>query len=151
MTVKMEGSLEIKAPIEKVFDFFSNPKNQEKMFPDTKVDDVSEQPIEAGTKYRFSTVISGRKVKPHWHELSEFEDNHRFVDREVKGGGGALKKEETTYVFEATDGGTKVSITYVVELPYSVIGKLLELTMRKGFERWVEVGQQKAKEILEAM
>jgi len=146
---KMESSIEIKAPIEKVFDFFSNPKNQEKMFPETKVDDVSEPPIGVGTKYRLSTVISGRKVKPHLHELSEFEDNHRFVDREVKGGGGVLKKEETTYVFEATDGGTKVSITYVVELPYSIIGKLLEFSLGKGFERWAEAGQRKAKEILE--
>jgi ligand-binding SRPBCC domain-containing protein len=147
---KMESSLEIKAPIEKVFNFFSNPKNQEKIFPETKVDDVSEAPIGVGTKYRLSTVISGRKVKPHWHELAEFEENRRFVDCEVKGGGGILKKEETTYVFEATDVGTKVSITYVVELPYSVIGKLLEFSARKGFERWAEAGQQKAKEILEA-
>jgi ligand-binding SRPBCC domain-containing protein len=147
---RVESSVEIKAPIEKVFDFFSNPKNQEKMFPDTKVEDVSKQHIGAGTKYRFSTVISGRKVKPHWHELAEFEENHRFVDRGVKGGGETLKKEETTYVFETTGGGTKVAITYVVELPYSVVGKLFELTARKGFERWVEGGQQKAKEILEA-
>jgi ligand-binding SRPBCC domain-containing protein len=146
----MESSLEIKAPIEKVFAFLSNPENQEKMFPDTKVEDVSKQPIGAGTRYRFSTSISGRKVKPHWHELAEFEENHRFVDRGVKGGGETLKKEETTYVFETTDGGTKVTITYVVELPYSVVGKLFELMARKGFERWAAGGAQKAKEILEA-
>lgn len=149
MTGRAEQSIVVKAPIEKVFTFLSNPKNQEKMFPDIKVEDVSKQPIGVGTRYLFSTVISWRKVKPHWHELAEFEENRRFVDREVKGGGGQLKKEETTYVFETTDGGTKVTITYVVELPYSVVGKLLELTARKGFERWAEDGIQKAKEILE--
>jgi ligand-binding SRPBCC domain-containing protein len=133
-----------------VFAFLSNPKNQEKMFSDTKVEDVSKQPIGVGTRYRFSTVISGRKVKPHLHEMAEFEENHRFVDVGVKGGGERLKKEETTYVFETTNGGTRVTITYVVELPYSVIGKLVELIGRKGFERWVEDGAQKAKEILEA-
>ena len=149
MTARFEQSIVVKAPLEKVFVFLSNPKNQERMFSDTKVGDVSKQPIGVGTRYRWSTVISGRKVKPHWHELTEFEENRRFVDCEVKGGGGVLKKEATTYVFEATDGGTKVSITYVVELPYSVVGKLLELTVRKGFERWAEAGIQKAKEILE--
>jgi ligand-binding SRPBCC domain-containing protein len=133
-----------------VFAFLSNPKNQEKMFLDTKVEDISKQPVGVGARYRFSTVISGRKVKPHWHELAEFEANHRFVDVGVKGGGETLKKEETTYVFETTNGGTKVTITYVVELPYSIVGKLVELTARKGFERWVDGGIRKAKEILEA-
>ena len=146
---KMETSIEIRAPIEKVFSFFSDPKNQEKMFPDTKVEDVSKQAVGVGTRYRFSTVISGRKVKPHWHELTEFEVNHRFVDCGVKGGGERLKKEQTTYVFETKDGGTKVTIAYLVEMPYSVVGKLFELGGRKGFERWVEDGIQKAKEILE--
>jgi hypothetical protein len=110
------------------------------MFLDTKVEYVSKEPIGVGTRYRFSTVISGRKVKPHWHELAEFEKNHSFVDRGVKGGGETLKKEETTCVFETAGGGTKVTITYVVELPYSVVGKLFELTTRKGFERWVDGG-----------
>jgi len=111
VTFRIEKSIVVKAPIEKVFAFLSNPKNQEKMFPDTKVEDAPKQPIGIGTRYRWSTVISGRKVKPHWHELTEFEENRRFVDCEVKGGGGRLKKEETTYVFETTDGGTKVNIT----------------------------------------
>jgi ligand-binding SRPBCC domain-containing protein len=147
---RMEISIEIKAPLEKVFGFLSNPKNREKMFPDTKVEDVSKEPIGVGTRYRFSTVISGRKVKPHWHELSEFEENHRFVDHGVKGGGETLKIEETTYVFETMDGGTKATMIFVVELPYSVVGKLFEATARKGFENWVEGGAKKAKEILEA-
>ena len=150
MTFRIEKSIVVKAPIEKVFAFLSNPKNQEKMFPDTKVEDAPKQPVGIGTRYRWSTVISGRKVKPHWHELTEFEENRRFVDCEVKGGGGRLKKEETTYVFETTDGNTKVNINYLVEIPYSVVGKLFELSSRKGFERWVDDGIQKAKEILEA-
>jgi len=150
VTFRIEKSIVVKAPIEKVFAFLSNPKNQEKMFPDTKVEDAPKQPVGIGTRYRWSTVISGRKVKPHWHELTEFEENRRFVDCEVKGGGGRLKKEETTYVFETTDGGTKVNINYLVEIPYSVVGKLFELSSRKGFERWVDDGIQKAKEILEA-
>jgi ligand-binding SRPBCC domain-containing protein len=150
MMARMETSIEIAAPIEKVFAFLSNPKNQEKIYSDTKVEDVSKQPMGVGTKYRFSTVIAGRKVALHWHEFVEFEENRRFVDHEVKGGGGRLKKEETTFVFETTDRGTKVTMTLAIELPYSVLGKLLELTGRKGFESWINGGAQKAKEILEA-
>jgi hypothetical protein len=40
---RIETSIEIEAPIEKVFVFFSNPKNQEKIFVDSevKIEDVS--------------------------------------------------------------------------------------------------------------
>ena len=65
---RIETSIEIAAPIEKVFAFLSNPENQEKILPNTKIEDVSKQPIGVGTKYRISAVISRMKVGLHWHE-----------------------------------------------------------------------------------
>ena len=116
-----------------------------------KIEDVSKQPIGVGTKYSPSCVIAGIQVKPHLHELVEFEENRRIVDREVKGGGGSLKKEELTYAFGATDRGTKVTLTVDYKLPYSVIGEVLDkVRMRKAFENFSNDGVQKAKEILEA-
>ena len=149
----VESSVVIDAPIEKVFVFLSNPKNQEKIFVDSdfKVEDVSKQPVGVGTRFRISAFIGGREVKSHWHEFVEFEENRRFVDREVKGGGGVLKREDLTFVFGTTDRGTKVTITEDYEFPYSVLGKIVgKLMARKGFERWIQSGAQKAKEILEA-
>ena len=69
---RVESSIEIEAPIETVFVFLSNPKNQEKIFVDSevKIEDVSKQPIGVGTRYRISAVIAGRKVGLHWHESS---------------------------------------------------------------------------------
>ena len=150
---RVESSVEIEVPIEKVFVFFSNPKNQEKVFVDysMKIEDVSKQPIGVGTRYRTSCVIAGIKARPHLHELVEFEKNRRIVDREVKRGGGSLNKEELTYAFGATDRGTKVTLTIDYKLPYSVIGEVLDkLRMRKAFENFSKDGVQKAKEILEA-
>jgi uncharacterized protein YndB with AHSA1/START domain len=148
---RVESSVEIEAPIGKVFVFLSNPKNYEKIFVDSdfKVEDVSKQPIGVGTRFRESAVIGGRKVKSHWHEIVEFEKNRRFVDREVKGGGGGLKREDLTFVLETTDKGTKVSMTLDYEFPYSVLGKIIDKLMaRKGFERWIQSGAKKAKEVL---
>ena len=88
------------------------------------------------------------KVGLHWHEIVEFEQNRRFVDHEVKGG--PCKKEEWTFVFETIDKGTKVTLNILIDLPYSVLGKLVELFYMKSFERWVTDGLRKAKEILEA-
>jgi uncharacterized protein YndB with AHSA1/START domain len=150
---RVESSVEIEAPIEKVFVYLSDPKNQEKIFVDSdfKIEDVSEQPAGVGTRFRISAVIGGRNVKPHWHEIVEFEQNHRIVDSEVKGGGGVFKREDLTFAFETTDRGTKLTIVEDYEFPYSVLGKLIDKLMaRKGFELWIHSGAQKAKEILEA-
>jgi len=101
-----------------------------------------------GTTYRISAVLAGRKVGFHSHEFVEFEENRRFVDREVKGG--SSKKEELTFVFGTTDRGTKVTATIDYELPYSVLGKILDkLMFRKKFERFLKTDVQKAKEIIE--
>jgi ligand-binding SRPBCC domain-containing protein len=150
---RVESSVEIGAPIEKVFVFFSNPKNQERVFVDydMMIEDVSKQPVGVGTKYRPSCVIAGIKAKPHLHEFVEFEKNRRIVDREVRGGGGSLKREELTYAFGTTDRGTNVTLTVDYKLPYSVIGEVLDkLRMRKAFENFSRDGVQKAREILEA-
>ena len=148
---KVESSVEIDAPLDKVFAFLSNLKNQERIFVDSEVEiqDISTDRIGVGTKYRISAVIAGRKVKPHWHEVIGFEENRKFVCGEVKGG--PTKKEEMTFDFKATDKGTKVTMTIDYEFPYSVFGKLVDKLMaRKGFERWMNGGTKKAKEILEA-
>jgi ligand-binding SRPBCC domain-containing protein len=150
---RVESSVEIGAPIEKVFVFFSNPKNQERVFVDydMMIEDVSKQPVGVGTRYRPSCVIAGIKAKPHLHEFVEFEKNRRIVDREVRGGGGSLKREELTYAFGTTDRGTKMTLTIDYKLPYSVIGEALDkLRMRKAFENFSRDGVQKAREILEA-
>jgi ribosome-associated toxin RatA of RatAB toxin-antitoxin module len=56
-----------------------------------------------------------------------------------------------TFDFEATSKGTKVTMTIDYEFPYSVLGKLVDTLMaRKGFERWMQCGTMRAKEILEA-
>jgi uncharacterized protein YndB with AHSA1/START domain len=150
---RVESSVEIEAPIDKVFSYLSNPKNQEKIFVDSdfKIEDVSEQPVGVGTRFRISAVIGGRNVKPHWHEIVEFEPNRRIVDSEVKDGGGVFKKEKLIFALQTTERGTKLTIVEDYEFPYSVLGKVVDKLMaRKGFELWIRSGAQRAKEILEA-
>jgi uncharacterized protein YndB with AHSA1/START domain len=150
---RVESSVEIEAPIEKVFVYLSNPKNQEKIFVDSdfKVEDVSEPPAGVGTRFRISAFIAGRNVKSHWHELVEFKENHRIVSREVKGGSGVMKREDLTFALETTARGTRLTITEDYEFPYSVLGKIVDKLMaKKGFERWIQSGAQRAREILEA-
>jgi uncharacterized protein YndB with AHSA1/START domain len=150
---RVKSSVEIDAPIDKVFSYLSKLKNQEKIFVDSdfKIEDVSDQTTGVGTRFRISAVIGGRKVKPHWHEIVEFEKNRRIVDSEVKGGGGVFKKEHLIFALETADKGTKLTIVEDYVFPYSVFGKLIDKLMaKKGFELWITSGARRAKEILEA-
>ena len=148
---RIESSVEIEAPVDKVFVFLSNPKNQEKIFSDSKfkIEDVSKHPSGVGTKFRISAVMGGRKVKPHWHEFAEFEKNQKIVDREVKGG--PCKKECLTFLLGTTGKGTKLTIIEDYKLTYSVLGAFVDKLMaRRSFELLVKGGTQRAKETIEA-
>ena len=148
---RVESSVEIKASIEKVFAFFANPQNYERIFAESevKIEMLSEGPIGVGTRYRQSAVLGGRKVDFHSHEYVEFEKNSRLTDRDIDG---KLKREEIIFRFDVADRGTKVvgGIEYV--LPYSVLGMLIGKLMGldKAFHNFLKKGLENAKKILEA-
>ena len=145
---RVETVIEIEAPIEKVFAFAADPKSLE-LAPEeaeVKVEVTSEGPIGVGTTFRMTAVLAGRRVEGE-EEYVEFEENRSFKSRQIKG---TLKRFDITTVFEATEKGTKATATWDYELPYSVLGKILDkLKARKAIERYVKTGWEKAKQILE--
>lgn len=141
--------VEIKAPLEKVFAFIADQTNFEKTAPEgteTRIEKISGGPVGSGTITRFSGVIGGRKVEAEG-EIVKFEENHKFEFRQIKGG---LKKWEGSYEFDATEKGTRVTVTVDYELPYSVLGKIMDwLKVGKEIEGYYRANIEKAKEILE--
>ncbi len=90
--------------------------------------------------------MSGQKIKSE-AEYVEFEKNRRFVERQTEGD---MKKWEQTFVFEATGKGTKVNLTTEYQLPYSILGKIIDrLKAGKEIQTSVEAAIEKTKEILE--
>ena len=148
---RVESSVEMSAPIEKVFAFIADPRNYEKIFADSevKIEMLSKGPIGVGTRYRTSAVLDGRKVNWHSHEYVEFEENHRFTDHDING---KLKREDMTFRFYTTDRGTKVTGAIDYALPYSVLGMIIGKLMRldKAFDSYLKKGLENAKKILEA-
>ncbi len=146
---RIENSIEIEAPIEEVFAFYVDPRNLEKTVPEDvemKVEMTSEGPIGVGSTWRLYGVLAGRKLETE-SESIEFEENRRAKSRQTKGD---MKRYDISQVFESTDAGTKVSTTLDYELPYSVLGKLLDkLKAGKELERYVKARDEKSKEILE--
>lgn len=141
--------IEIEAPIEKVFAFLSDPKSNEKVFPEedkVKIEVLSKGPPGVGTKFRFTGLLAGQKIHSD-AEYVEFEKNRRFVERQTEGD---MKKWEQTFVFKATGKGTKVNLITEYQLPYSILGKIIDrLKAGKEIQTSVKASTEKAKEILE--
>ncbi len=140
---------EIKAPLEKVFAFISDPKSNEKVFPEedeVRIEMLSKEPLGVGTRFRFTGLLAGQKISSV-AEYSEFEKNRRFVERQTKGD---MKKWRQTFVFEPTGKSTKVNLTTEYQLPYSILGKIIDrLKAGKEIQTSVKAAMEKAKGILE--
>ncbi|UCE29234.1 MAG: hypothetical protein JSV85_00380 [Candidatus Bathyarchaeota archaeon] len=62
----------------------------------------------------------------------------------------AMKKMLMTDTFEPTDGGTKWTLILEYELPYSLLGKLIDkLKFRKDIEKGSDYYVNKTKELIE--
>jgi len=146
---RVEIVTEIEVPLEKVFAFSADPKSFEKVAAaesETKVEITSDETVGLGTTFHLSAIMAGQKMEGDI-ETVEFEENRTAVCRLTKGD---LKRLEMTDVFEATDKGTRVTTTWDYELPYSVLGKILDkLKVGKEIEAAANAGWQRAKEILE--
>ena len=144
---RLEYSIEIEAPPEKVYDFYTNVDNLAKLFPGkVEVKKNYEGNPKVGDTMDISGDLGGQKFKQNmkWTELVP---STRTVWAQVSGD---MKSLIDTVSFEKTSTGTRVSEIWEYEPPYSFLGKILDaLKMRKEMENYLTEGNRKAKEILE--
>lgn len=79
--MRVEGDISIKRPIEEVFDYVADERNEPQYNPQTKkAEKITPGPIGAGTKFR--SVMSGRGVTTEMTvEFIEFERPRRITER----------------------------------------------------------------------
>lgn len=117
---KVEKTIIINAPVEKVFAFVDEPANLLEVWPSlVEVKDVERLPS-GGSKFGWTYKMAGVRVEGT-AEATEYIVNRRIVS-ESKGG----ISSTITWAFEPEDGGTKVTnaVDYTVHLP--VLRKLAE-------------------------
>ena len=143
--VRIEKSIEIKAPPEKVWGMLALDRWSEwnlGHFLDTKNMTFTSEVNIPEDKYRV-----GASAYPSAHPEADFKVTESIEHEKIT----YLHEGEApmTYILKLTDEGT--SLTYVVEyeMPWGVFGKLIQpFAMRIG-ERDVEKGLEKLKSILE--
>jgi uncharacterized membrane protein len=146
---RIEKSIVVEAPVEKVFDFATDFDNFVKtQLPEVEMTVLSRDkgPDRVGRKAKVRAKVGGHVLEMEM-ETTELVKNKRRVVRQK---GGALKKMEGTDLFEPTEKGTKWTLVLEYELPYSLLGKVVDkLKVRKDMEKSMDYSMKKTKELIE--
>ena len=142
---KIEKSIEISAPLDKVFSLISWDRVPEYYDSIKKVEWISKPKMEVGATVHVLSDIAG--AKGEWDaEITEHKNNEKVSWRTTGG--------NMTIIYNATldpvKAGTKLTTSFDYELPYSILGKLIDkLRVHKAMEKKSEKALKKMKEIAE--
>ncbi len=122
---KVQKTVNIKAPAEKIFSYISNPKNLPEVWPSlVGVSDVKPLP-NGGHSSRWLYKMAGMSFE------GTSEDTKRVPNKRLvyKTEGGV--KSTQTWTLQPKAGGTKVTVTVGYTVPIPILGKLAEAIIVK--------------------
>ncbi len=140
---KVTQSIDINAPVEKVFSYIANPDNQmDWMTSLIDVRNVSgeSQDLRFEWTYKMAGVSLDGETARARHVVNE-----RLVSKS-KGG----IESTFDFVFTPSNGGTHVELTIEYDIPIPVLGKLAEKLVAERNEREMELNLQNIKDNCEA-
>ena len=143
--VKVERSILINAPVEKVFDYMADVHSNVEYIPGMiDVRDIQETPNHVGTHFKWTYKMAGIKFDGETTVL-EWEQYKRVVT-DSKGG----IKAKWYFTFGREAAGSKLSIAVEYEVPMPVLGKLAEAVVRRQNEKELELTLSNVKARVEA-
>ncbi|GAB4405280.1 MAG: hypothetical protein OHK003_32970 [Anaerolineales bacterium] len=141
---KIEKSILINAPVEKVFEFMAHPENLPAIWPSLQdVKNVQSLP-NGGYSYDWSYKMAGIRFDGH-AEWTDFVKNQRIVDKNE-----SSIPSTFVWTYQADDGGTRVSMSVDYTIPRAVLGKLAEPVIHKMNEHEAETVLTNLKAYMEA-
>ena len=142
---RIEKSIEIKASPEKVWPMVRFDKLAEWYAPIKKVESTSKEKNKVGATYHVVGEAAGVKAE-YDAEITESIENEKGVWRSTGGNFTGIG----SVTLSPTKAGTKVTMAIDYELPYSILGKLIDkLRVHKELEKSFDVGLKKLKDTLE--
>jgi uncharacterized membrane protein len=139
---KVERSITINAPVEKVFNYIEDPMNNPEWVPSVmEATDVSGSGV--GQHHRWKYKMAGVLLKGET-TVTEYIPNERIVSQ-IKGG------VTSTWIqsFKTQDGGTIMELDIEYTIPIPVLGKLAEKIVLKRNEREADLAMTNVKEKME--
>jgi carbon monoxide dehydrogenase subunit G len=139
---KVERSIIINAPVEKVFSYISDPNNELEAIPSiTDVRDIKGEGV--GQRWSWSYKMVGITFKGE-SEVIESIPNQRHVHKSTGG-----IASTWTYTFSPEDGGTRLGVMVEYTVPVPVLGKVGERMVLQKTEREADLAMTNIKETLE--
>jgi carbon monoxide dehydrogenase subunit G len=140
---KVERGVLIKAPVERVFSYVTDPKNELEWLPSmTDVRDITGLGI--GQTWGWTYKMLGMSFKGKT-EVTDFASNSRYV---YKSSGGITST--WTYSFKPEAGGTRLSLAVEYTIPIPVLGKVAERLVLSQNEREADLAIANIKGRLES-
>jgi len=139
---KVERSIIINAPVEKVFSYLSDPNSELEAIPSiTDIRDITGEGM--GQRWNWSYKIAGISFKGE-SEVIEYVPNQRLIHKSTGG-----IASTWTYTFSPEGDGTRLSVVVEFTLPVPVLGKVGEQLALKKTEREADMAMANIKEALE--
>jgi uncharacterized membrane protein len=143
---RIEKSIEINASPEKVWPMIDWDGWPQWYDPFKKVEWTTKDMHKVGAAVHITTELAG--IKSTWDgETTEYTENAKVAWRTTGGGFTGFGSNDLN---PTKDGKTKVTIMMDYDLPYSVLGKLIDkLRFHKAMEKSFDIGLQKMKDMME--
>jgi coenzyme Q-binding protein COQ10 len=139
---KVERSITINAPVDKVFAYVADPANEMEWLPgNTDVRDITGQGV--GQRWGFTYKLAGLPLKGE-SEVLEYTLNQRYV---TKSKGGIVST--WTWTFSPEDSGTRLNVVVEYTIPVPVLGKVGEKLALGQIEREADLAAANIKARLE--
>ena len=145
---KVTKSIEIEASPEEVFAFIIDQKKMNEAGKGfAEMEYTSKGPVGVGTTYHLIAKIGGQERESDM-EITEFVKNKKMSSHTI----GASKAKMTgSWNLEPTAKGTKVTQSMDYEVPYSVLGKVIDkLKVSKDLDKVMGKLMENVKKALEA-
>jgi carbon monoxide dehydrogenase subunit G len=145
---KLTKSIEIEASPEEVFAFLlDKEKMNEAGKGFSQFEYTSKGPVGVGTTKHYVTGSEGSTMEFD-SEVIEFVKNKKMVSHTI---GASKFKGTDSFTLEPTAKGTKLTFSMDYEMPYSVLGKLIDkLSVQKKMEKGISDALENGKKALEA-
>jgi uncharacterized membrane protein len=142
---RIEKSIEINVSPEKIWPIVRWENVPEWFDTVKKVEWTSKEHNKVGSTFHAISEAAGAKME-YDAEITEVIENEKMAARTT---GGNLTSISSVSL-SPTEAGTKVTITQEYEMPYSVIGKLIDkLRVRKAMEKSIDDALKKLKDTME--
>ena len=146
--MKVQKSIEIAAPPDKIWPFLVEPEKILKWcITFLKLEYTGEQHSGVGTTFYLEEKAGGPLMKLNFR-ITEWVENKRVAFSMISGT--FVKGYEQSWTVEATPSGSKFTFMEEVKLPYGIIGKIMELFAQRGSEATVGKMLPKLKSLAEA-